>query len=62
MKKYFKDFYGCTASIRINRDGSVTLKVADAHGKPVYGKCYGSETSAKRAMGRLGDCWKEVTR
>ena len=60
MTKYFRDFYGCTASIRLNRDGSASLKVSDAHGKCFYGKCYGSETAAKRAMGRLGDCWKEV--
>ena len=60
MKKYFRDFYGSTASIRMNRDGSATLKVSDAHGTPVYGKCYGSERSARIAMGKLGDCWKEV--
>lgn len=60
MTKYFRDFYGCTASIRLNRDGSATLKVANAHGKFTYGKCYGSERAAKVAMGRIGDCWREV--
>lgn len=60
MKKYFRDFYGCTASIRVNSDGSASLKVANAHGKGIYGKCYGSERAAKVALGKLGDCWKEV--
>lgn len=60
MKKYYRDIYGCTASIRLNRDGSATLKVADAHGRPVSGKCYSSERAAKIALGKLGDCWKEV--
>jgi GMP synthase-like glutamine amidotransferase len=60
MKKYFKDFYGSTASIRLNNDGSASLKVKDAYGKNILGKCYSSERAAKIAMGRVGDCWKEV--
>jgi hypothetical protein len=56
---YYRDAYGCTASIRENRDLSATLCVCDAHGRPFYGKCYGSKTAAKRALGRLGDCWRE---
>lgn len=60
MKKYFRDFYGCTASIRLNRDGSASLQIANAYGKHIYGKCYGSERAAKVAMGRMGDCWREV--
>ena len=59
-KKYFKDFYGCTASIRLNNDGSASLKVFNAYGKGILWKYYGSERAAKIAMGRLGDCWKEV--
>lgn len=59
-KKYFRDAYGATASVRLNHDGSATLKVSDAHGRPIYGRCYGSERAAKVALGRLGDCWKEV--
>jgi len=61
MKKYFRDVYGGTASIRLNKDGSATLKVADAHGRPCYGKCYGSERAARIALGKLGDGWKETT-
>lgn len=60
--RYFRDAYGCTASIRLNRDGSATLKIADAHGRPVHGKCHGTERGARIALGKYGDCWKEVTR
>ena len=59
MKRYFVDTYGATASIRENRDSSATLKIADANGKPFFGKCYGSYASARRALGKLGDCWRE---
>ena len=60
MTKYFKDFYGCTASIRLNKDGSASLKIRNPYGKGILGKCYGSERAAKVAMGRVGDCWKEI--
>ena len=59
MKRFFTDFYGSTASITEHRDLSATLKIADAHGKPVFGKVYGSYTAARRALSRYGDCWKE---
>lgn len=59
MKQYFVDVYGGTASIRGNRDGSFTLKVSDAHGRPFYGKCYSSYIGARRALGKLGDGWCE---
>ena len=62
MKKYYRDFYGSTASIRLNRDGSATLKVADPYGRPCFGKVYGSERGAKIALGKQGDCWREVAR
>ena len=61
MKRYFKDAYGATASIRENRDMSATLVVRDAHGRRFFGKCYGSYIGARRALGKLGDCWREIT-
>ena len=60
MKRYFVDAHGATASIQENRDMSATLKVADANGKPIFGKCYGSYIGARRALGKLGDCWREM--
>lgn len=59
MKRYFVDTYGATASIQENRDMSATLKVADANGRPMFGKCYGSYIGARRALGKLGDGWRE---
>lgn len=58
--KYFKSIYGGTASIRLNRDGSATLKIANGYGKFVFGKCYGSERGAKIAMGKYSDEWEEI--
>lgn len=60
MKRYFRDAYGATASIRENRDGSASLVVCDTHGRRFFGKCYGSYIGARRALGKLGDCWREM--
>jgi len=60
--KYFKLMYGGTASIRLNKDGSATLKACDANGKFFYGKCYGSERAAKVALGKLTDGYEEIKR
>ena len=59
-KKYFRDVYGCTASLRLNRDGSATLKISDPSGRPIFGRCYGSERAAKIAMGKQSDGWTET--
>ena len=59
MKRY-KNFYGSTASIKINRDGTAVLKVSDGHGKRFVNKVYKSERGARIAMGKIGDCWREV--
>lgn len=58
MKKYFKDFYGATASIQTGRDGKAKLSVT-AGGKRTV-KTYSTELGARIAMGRMSDCWKEV--
>lgn len=57
MKKYYRDFYGATASITTMRDGTAKL-IISAGGKR-WSKVYGSERSAKSAMGRQGDGWRE---
>lgn len=59
-KRYFKDWYGCTASIRINRDLSASLSIADSTGKHIFGKCYGTEHGARVALSKWSDTWKEV--
>ena len=60
MKNVFRDFYGGSASMRIKADGSVALRVVDSYGKVLLSKSYASERGAKIAMGRMGDCWREV--
>ena len=59
MTKYFRDIYGGTASIRLNRNGTATLKVSDAHGKRIWAKDYTTEKTAKSVMSRFGDGWRE---
>ena len=59
MKKYFKDFYGSTASISKVKDG-FRLKVCNPYGICHLNKVYTTEQNARRSMGRLSECWREV--
>jgi len=60
MKKYYRDFYGCTASISKVRDG-YKLRVCEGHGKLFHKGIYRTERGAKIALGKTGDCWEECT-
>lgn len=61
MKRRFKDFYGCTASIGKTRDGQYRLKIAGPRGGPVHtNKVYPTERGARNVMGRYSECWQEV--
>lgn len=60
MKRYYESMSGWTAFIRVNKDGSATLKVSTNTGKPVFGKVYGSERAAKVALGRFAGEWREI--
>ena len=54
ITKYFKDCYGCTASISIDcRTDNSTLYVRDGHGNLFHKKTYFSYRSAKIALGKL---------
>lgn len=57
MKRYYKDFYGCTASIEEHRDGSATLRMVAGNTKTK--KTYKTVHGAKVAIGKLSDGWKE---
>lgn len=57
MREFYKDFYGCSACIRIDRDGSAHLTVR-AGGKLVHKKSYNNKRGARIAMGRLSDGWR----
>lgn len=56
-RKYFKSFYGATASIRIHRDGTATLTVFC--GGKRYRKTYNTERGARVALGKWSDDWTE---
>lgn len=57
MKRYYKDFYGATASIEEKKDGTAILRTSVAGSRTK--KTYNSFRGAKIALGRMSDCWKE---
>lgn len=57
---YYRDAYGCTASLRTRKDGSAVLKVSDGHGKRFWNVTYMTERGARIALGKLSDGWKEI--
>lgn len=57
--EFFRDFYGCTASIHRNRlDTVVKLTVRDAYGKLlVIRRPFRSYRGCRIAMGHMSDGW-----
>ena len=60
MKRYFKDFYGSSASITATRDGSFRLIIRLDNGKLFHRKTYATERGARVAMGRMSEGWRET--
>lgn len=58
MTRYFRDFYGGSASIKQAGD-RFRLRVRDGHGGLTLSKEYGTYRGARAALSRLGDCWRE---
>ena len=58
MKTYYRDAYGCTASITEHRDGTATLRVCDPYGKQVFRATFTSAKGAKISLGRQSDGWR----
>ena len=58
MKRYYKCFYGSTASIQVHKDGTATLRMSAGNTRTA--KDYKTERGAKIAMGRASDEWREV--
>ena len=56
--EHFKDFYGCTASVKRNRDQTYRLTVRSATGKLLYRKTYETYKGARIGMGKWSDCWE----
>lgn len=56
-KEYYRDFYGCTASILTNRDGRAHLTIRLPNGSLFLGKTYSTYRGARIALGKTSDCW-----
>ena len=57
---YYKDFYGCTASIKDSMK-SALLTVRTPSGQIVYKKRYKTAHGARIALGKQSDCWQFVS-
>lgn len=62
MKRTFRDFYGCTASLRTRFDGTAKLVIKTYLGGMVLRKEYDTERGARIALGQYSDSWTETTR
>jgi len=56
MKTYYRDFYGATASIEVNRDDTATLSVSS--GGKRFRKTYNTYKGARIALGKWSDSWQ----
>lgn len=64
-KHYYRDPYGCTASIReeFKPYHQYLLRVCDPYGELIHKQTYATARGAKIALGRLsGGLMEEVTR
>ena len=64
MTEYFRDPYGCTASIRedVNVRTGYILKIRDANGFMFYHKMYRTHKGAKIALSKLSEGMMELIR
>lgn len=61
MKRFFRDFYGCTASILTHRDGSADLVIRSGRGALILRRTYTTERGARIALGQYSESWTERT-
>ena len=59
MTRYYKDIYGCTASITEDWT-TYHLRVSNAYGQRILSKRYTTFRGARIAMGKMSDCWREI--
>lgn len=58
MKKYYRDFYGCMASIEQTEDGEYRLQISAGFSR--YVGTYRTERGARIAMARRSDSWERI--
>lgn len=58
---FYRDFYGCFATVTERRDGTahLVMKLGN-NGKIFHSKTYKSVRGAKIAMGRMSDGWRQL--
>ena len=54
-KEYYRDPYGCTASITRNPDGTAKLTVRTQSGSLIRNDSFASYQGAKIALGKMSD-------
>lgn len=57
---YYRDFYGCTASIKQGIRTSALLTVRTSSGQLICCKKYKTYKGARIALGKLSDGWQFV--
>lgn len=62
MKTYYRDFYGCTASITTRSNGSAKLVIRTSQGILFLNRTYDTERGAQTALGKNGSCWRVTGR
>ena len=61
MREFYRDFYGCTASITTDSRGcTLTIVNPAAPKKAIWHKTYTTKRGALIAMGKLSDCWHKA--
>lgn len=60
MVEKYKDFYGCTAKINRQSDGTCKLVIKTSQGKTIKNTTYNSYKGAKIAMGKSSNAWGKV--
>lgn len=61
QKEFYRDFYGCTYSIRKNNSNSFSLIGRLPQGDAFHVQKYSSYRGAKIALGRISDGTAELT-
>ena len=60
IKEFYKDFYGCTASVKHNGKGA-KLTIRTPSGELIKEQTYKTRNGAMIALGRASDGWKFVS-
>ena len=62
MKEYYRDPYGCTASITHCKDGTFRLRISNPYGERFIQKYYDTHHGAMIALGRYSEGTMEPIR